>query len=650
MHSEPSSTQPEARDAQIARIDALTASGRTNWFALLAYLAFVTVTTLGVEHVDFFVDSRQTQLPIVGVSIPTLSFFIFAPVLGAALYVHLHLHIRKVTEALGKPLLGPPPLLDGTPIETHIKPWLLNDFVLRQRRDGAVHARPLDTLSWLTTWALVWLAGPFVLGLMWVWGWPAHNLSISAINALCLMVAIYTGALSWTKMRSDTGRRKTPGVFFTTAMCGLLCLPVAWLTTANSKGIAEWAIAYDKDADDSTRTWVERQEAWVRNKADDPERTIYDKIIIWSWDNGTELAQLDSPDLTEARLSVLPPEHADLDTARHRYRAQWCQRYGFPPTICGGNTVDSDDAKEALWQARQTWCDEIGLTDCRAYFVDLETDFNTREWPAYRSSMLAAIDKPNLAGKDLRAARLNGAELSGTDLRATNFEGAILEDASLEGANLGGANLEGAYLGGANLQRANFESANLQGASLYKANLEGAKLRSANLQGASLSFANLQGANFWEANLQGAGLRSANLEGARLWEANLQGANLHKANLKRAELNEAKLKRSRLWDANLEGARLLGANLEGANLLNANLEGANLGGANLEGAILEGANLEGANLGGANLEGAYLFGANLKGANLERANLERALLVSANLEGAILEGANLEGALLFGAN
>lgn len=118
----------------IARIDALTATGRANWLALLAYLAFVLVTTLGVEDIDFFVDSRQTQLPLVNVSIPTFSFFVFAPILGAALYAYLHLHIRKVTEALAEAPPGPPRL------EERIRPWLLNDFVLRQR---CVQPRPL---------------------------------------------------------------------------------------------------------------------------------------------------------------------------------------------------------------------------------------------------------------------------------------------------------------------------------------------------------------------------------------------------------------------------------------------------------------------------------------------------------------------------
>ena len=58
---------------------------RASWIALLGDLAFVGVTVLGVEAADFLVPSRQTRLPLVNVSIPTASSFVFAPVLAAAL-------------------------------------------------------------------------------------------------------------------------------------------------------------------------------------------------------------------------------------------------------------------------------------------------------------------------------------------------------------------------------------------------------------------------------------------------------------------------------------------------------------------------------------------------------------------------------------
>lgn len=81
----------DAQKAQIERINQVSAMARTSWIALLGYLAFIGVTLLAVEDADFFVPSRKTSLPLIGVDIPTASFFVFAPILAAALYIYLHI-------------------------------------------------------------------------------------------------------------------------------------------------------------------------------------------------------------------------------------------------------------------------------------------------------------------------------------------------------------------------------------------------------------------------------------------------------------------------------------------------------------------------------------------------------------------------------
>ena len=92
-----------SKDAQIARIDEVSKVARTSWFGLLAYLAFVGVTLLGVEDADFFIVERQTRLPLMGGDIPTAAFFRYAPILGAALHIYLHLQLLKLWEALAEP-------------------------------------------------------------------------------------------------------------------------------------------------------------------------------------------------------------------------------------------------------------------------------------------------------------------------------------------------------------------------------------------------------------------------------------------------------------------------------------------------------------------------------------------------------------------
>jgi hypothetical protein len=86
----------------IARINALISTSRVAWLGLLSYLAFIGVTLLGVEDADFFITERQTDLPLIGVAVPTNLFFAIAPALGAMLATYLHLYLVKLWEALAE--------------------------------------------------------------------------------------------------------------------------------------------------------------------------------------------------------------------------------------------------------------------------------------------------------------------------------------------------------------------------------------------------------------------------------------------------------------------------------------------------------------------------------------------------------------------
>ena len=108
-------TDPET---QIDRINEISAIARTSWLALLGYLAFIGISLLAVEDADFFVETRRTDLPLVGVAIPTYSFFFFAPILAAALYVYLQVHLLKLWDAIA----DAPAVVDGRPLGEHLHP------------------------------------------------------------------------------------------------------------------------------------------------------------------------------------------------------------------------------------------------------------------------------------------------------------------------------------------------------------------------------------------------------------------------------------------------------------------------------------------------------------------------------------------------
>ncbi len=59
-------------------------NARATWFGLLGLLAFVGVTLLAHKDADFFAYGAETQLPLVGITVPVKAFFIFAPLFVAA--------------------------------------------------------------------------------------------------------------------------------------------------------------------------------------------------------------------------------------------------------------------------------------------------------------------------------------------------------------------------------------------------------------------------------------------------------------------------------------------------------------------------------------------------------------------------------------
>lgn len=477
--------QSEPSEAQVARIDALTAAGRTNWIALLAYLAFALVTTLGVEDVDFFVNSRQTELPLIGVSIPTFSFFVFAPMLGAALYVYLQLHVRKLTEALAEPPPGQPPL------EERVKPWLLNDFILRRRRDGAIRARPLDRLAGLTTLLLVWWSGPLALAIMWHRTWPAHVLWLSLLCATCVMVALYAGTLSWIKMHQDLGQAGPHATTKAVILVLLLVLPVGWLTTANSKGIGEYVVDPD--------TLRLRDSKYSRLFVSEPVNAFSEEVpgqlsqmlrsVSW-W--LTDLARLDEPDLTGARLSVLQPDEAINSVKKPNLSGRDLRR----ASLSGAHLSGINLSKAILEGAN--------LVGAR-----LER---------------ANLDDARMKNADLTGAQLQSASLAWTDLEGADLSFARLDDAYLFSANLVGANLRGAQLSRANLLNAEMQGNNLVEAKLVRTELDANRFKGGNLWGSTLKGVNLSGADLPNLGLNFASLESVTLDGARLTSSEWENA------------------------------------------------------------------------------------------------------------------------------
>jgi len=278
----------------------------------------------------------------------------------------------------------------------------------------------------------------------------------------------------------------------------------------------------------------------------------------------------------------------------------------------------------------------------------------------------------DLAGADLRGAKLNEANLEGADLGR-----AQLSYADLSGANLKKANLKGAHLGGANL-----EYADLDGAQLAGTVFEGALFKSTKIRGRMVNrLIRADQATERETTVApappvaqpstapdvrelsagdevvpptatGAGASNVQVQPKPLktimpassppapvveesrTKANNSGQDAGAGNTGQEELVERMFDRKRCVGCDFTGVHLAGKDLEGFDL---------------ERASFRDADLRDADLSEANLKGAVFRNAQLPNADFRDADLYRADFTGADLTGAVFTGAKIDGADFSGA-
>jgi len=166
-------------------------------------LVFVSITLMGVEHIDFYGVGRATKLPLVNVEVPTRYFFIAAPILTAAIYGYFHLYLIRLWDALSDadPQYGTP----SRPLGDVITPWLVTDAALRLRQrlrlDKCTTPRTMEFPAMLLNFLLAWGFGLVVLTLIWWQSMPARSLLFTGVAGLSLLTALCVGWASYIMMR-----------------------------------------------------------------------------------------------------------------------------------------------------------------------------------------------------------------------------------------------------------------------------------------------------------------------------------------------------------------------------------------------------------------------------------------------------------------
>ncbi|TMU14875.1 pentapeptide repeat-containing protein [Halomonas sp. ATBC28] len=555
----------EREQQKIARINELSVLARNTCLALLAYLGYVGITLLAVQDADFFVPARQTELPLVGIAIPTFSFFVFAPPLGAALYIYQHIHLIKLFDTLAVA----PARIDGEALGDRIHPWLVNNLFLTIRAGGSASDRPLNILSNFSSLLLVWITPPMVLAGFWWRSMSAHDERLTLFLALSLLIASYAGLSSWWAARSAahrTYRRPWPnpwrvGVRLWAGLVAVVfIIAFSWLRTEGgftyyiNRTIDfiehKFEISFFYSNLDSSGDWQSPQ--FIQEK--------------WVGTSKLDTFMLAQADLFGVELVVLPESWRSRETTRDFFREDWCRREGLSMAVCGHFPSVDRTPSVTLQAERESWCGnflDVPVDVCLASFDVLNERFE-KEWTDERSAMLASLPNLDLIGRDLRDAYAPEASLVNASLELARLQGAILISAKLEGADLSHAQLNNADLSFARLEGATFWSARMEGVTLHNAWMEGANFTLARLNGGDLSLSLLENANFFRSKLNWVNLMGAHLEGANLQSSQLEGANLTLAKLEGGDFDSAKLKWTILRDADLRGVKnLTQAQLDG---------------------------------------------------------------------------------------
>ncbi|MEM6891057.1 MAG: pentapeptide repeat-containing protein [Pseudomonadota bacterium] len=506
-------SRPAVSDENLARIKDLTATARGTWFSLLGVLVFVGVTLMGVTDADFYAVNRATELPLVGVSVPTDLFFFTAPVLTASIYIYFHLYLIRLADALAEA----PPKVDDVPLSDAVQPWLINDAALyireRGRGDGSRRPRLLDLWAAVVNVALVWGFGLVVLAFSAFQSLPARDGIMTGISAWALVLASAVAISSFYAMTSRMWyRRPRPTPSFR-VLGFVICLgfPVAWVG-------GEYAL-------------------------------IASGLTSY-------LAPID---LREVSLTEKPNGWQPYTIAREEFAETWCKRqrlHDDARAACVDTDIAMPQSFKIEWKARR-----------RAALVALNSPAHEGQSfrgqgapaPAYKRGVFND-DTCIRTTADLTAAFLPRAMLS-----RANFTCAAMDDINLEGAELPHALLNGASLHGANVQDAIMHAAKLNGARLYGIQMQNVDLRDAEMQNAFADLANLQDARLAGAKLNGSTLIAADFTGAQMFKAEFVAAELEWAVFHNASAPGADFRDADLGGSRFEGTKLTGSKFNDAN-------------------------------------------------------------------------------------
>jgi uncharacterized protein YjbI with pentapeptide repeats len=477
--------------ANVAEASKATQSLFTSMVFVCAY-TWLTIASTTDSQLLNNAAPPSSRLPILGIDIPLVRFYIVAPLLLLCLYVYFQLGLQRLWEELSElPAVFP----DGRTLDKKAYPWLLNILVrahLPRLREGRSHLAKWQTrISVMLAWGLV----PATILLAWGRYLPAHDWYATSIH-LALLAASAGAGVAFLRLASSTLRGSERRSFMwkrawkdARALGFGVTVATAAALYVFSVGVIEGVYAKSVYDDKMIHRLYSR---YYRLDARRWLPQVLDRLGMAS-----------SANLNDANLSTKP--------------ANWSP--GHPEML---DAVKGADLEHRNLRHAMAY---------NAFAANAYIQQSDLRWADFREADLRRAD---FRQADLRGVNFRFSNLSGADFRRkANLTDARFKEAIAENSRFEEAILRNATLADSSFRGANFTKADLSGADLTNSKLDPLPAAEATkvpkptlLAGANLSRAKLINTNLAGADLTGASLRDADLTGADLDKAILKGADL----------------------------------------------------------------------------------------------------------------------------
>jgi hypothetical protein len=107
-------------------VESLSQNSSKVFLSMLGAGAYTWLTLSATRDIGLLTNDYSAKLPIIGVEIPIIGFYIVMPMLLVTLFFYFHIYLQRLWEAMAQlPAIFP----DGRRLDEKSYPWLMNDLV-----------------------------------------------------------------------------------------------------------------------------------------------------------------------------------------------------------------------------------------------------------------------------------------------------------------------------------------------------------------------------------------------------------------------------------------------------------------------------------------------------------------------------------------